>query len=140
MVVENLIITQFVNTINNVYQDIPLPCYVMIGSPLYTKGESLYIQILGKAQMQRKYIRGKFSGVLPFALYYRMSETEIDGIEAKMLIPSESLEVYLIDRKYDFTGFKINKIEQTKGGSPFSRSESGTIIYQSLWQIEFEVK
>lgn len=140
MVVENLIITQFVNYINSVWRDIPLPCCVTIGSPFLVTGESLYIQILGKAQLVRKYIRGKYSGTLPFALYYRLSKTEIDGIEAKLLIPSENLEMFLIERTFDWNGYNIKRIEQTKGGTPFSKSEDGTIVYQSLWEIEFEVK
>lgn len=137
MVVEKLLISQLIDHINSHISDIPLPCYVMLGLPLKTEGEALWVQVLGKAQPQQKYIRAKYSGKFPFALYYRMGTKELDGIEAKMMIPSENLEIYLVDRKFTFDGVYISKIEQTKGAAIFSRGEDGSVTYQSLWSATF---
>jgi hypothetical protein len=57
-----------------------------------------------------------------------------------MLLPSETLEDYLYTHKPILTDFLIIKIAQTNGAVPFNRSDTGELTYQSLWQIEFEVK
>lgn len=137
MVVEKLLVSQLIDYINQNKDNISLPCYVMLGLPLKTEGEALWLSVLGKAQPQQKYIRAKFSGTFPFALYYRMTAKELDGMEAKMMIPSENLEIFLVDKQLDFDGIYISKIEQTKGAAIFSRSEDGSVTYQSLWSATF---
>lgn len=137
MIVEKLLVSQLIDYINSKTAEIPLPCYVTLGLPLKTEGQALWVQVLGKAQPIQKYIRAKYSGTFPFALYYRLSAKELDGIEAKMMIPSENLELFVIDKRLEFDGYYISKIEQTKGATIFTRGEDGSVIYQSLWQATF---
>ena len=146
MTVEKLLITQFVNYINACIESqvLDMPDYITIGTPFYSSGAGLWVQILGNATPSQKYLRGKYHGSLPFALYYRLSSAELDGIEAKMLIPSENMEAYLFGLQVanaypTFDGFIIKEITQTKGANPFRKDQDGTIIYQSLWTIDFEV-
>ena len=141
MTVEKLLITQFVNFLNDSKESmtLDLPDYVRIGTPFMTSGIGLWVQVLGNAEPNQKYLRGKFQGSLPFALYYRLSAAELNGIEAKMIIPSENLEDFSSENTPVFDNFRVRKGTQTKGASPFSKGEDGTVIYQSLWRIDFEV-
>ena len=139
MTIEKLLITQLINHINDNAAIIGLPCYVTIGTPFYTTGKGLWAQILGRAQAEQKYIRGSYSAVLPFALYYRLSAAEINGYEAVMLLPFEELEEYLTGKTFDFNGYHVTKIYQSRGASPFQRGDDGTMIYQSTFNIEFVV-
>lgn len=142
MTTEKLLISQFLDWLNAEIkaERLALPAYVSLGSPLYTTGKGLWAQMQGKAQPSQKYLRGRYRAILSFGLYYRLSEPEIGGIEARMLLPSETLEDYLYTHKPTIADFLIIKIAQTNGAVPFSRSDTGELTYQSLWQIEFEVK
>ena len=141
MTTEKLLVSQFLDWLNAKIKagDLALPLYVSLGSPLYTTGKGLWIQLQGKAQPSQKYLRGRYRAVLSFGLYYRLTEPDIEGIEARMLLPSETLEDYLYTHKPILADFTIIKIAQTNGAVPFSREEKGELTYQSLWQIEFEV-
>lgn len=141
MTTEKLLVSQILNWLNAQIQaeELDLPCYISLGSPMYTTGEGLWVQLSGKAQPTQKYIRGRYAATLSFSLYYRLTDAHINGVEAVMLIPSETLEDFLQTHKPTLDGFKIKKFVQTNGGAPFSRGDDGTLIYQSLWQIDFEV-
>ena len=142
MTVEKLLIAQFLDWLNAKIRtaELQLPSYVTLGSPLYTTGEGLWVQMQGKAQPMQKYLRGRYRAVLSFGLYYRLTDSSLNGIEAKMLLPSEMLEEYLLFHIPTLADFHVFKVSQTNGGVPFSRSsDTGELTYQSLWQIEFEV-
>ncbi len=141
MTTEKLVISQILNWLNSKIQseELELPCYISLGSPLYTTGEGIWVQLSGKAQPTQKYLRGRITSTLSFSFYYRLTDAHINGIEAVMLLPSETLENFLLTNKPQLEDFKINKFIQTNGGVPFSRGDDGTLIYQSLWQIDFEV-
>lgn len=141
MTTEKLLISQFLDWLNAEIkaERLGLPTYVSLGSPLYTTGKGLWVQMQGKAQPSQKYLRGRYRAILSFGLYYRLTEPDIEGIEARMLLPSETLEDYLYTHKPITPDFTIIKIVQTNGAVPFNRNDKGELIYQSLWQIEFEV-
>lgn len=146
MTVDKLLITQFVNYLNEQIKEqaLLLPEYITIGTPFYTSGRGIWFQLMGTAEVKRKYIRGRFCGSLPFSMYYRMSAAELNGIEAKMLIPSENLDAFLSELKVSdslpqFTNFYIKDIQQTRSATPFRNGEDGTTTYQSIWNIDFEV-
>ena len=141
MTTEKLLISQILNWLNSQIQahELEFPCYITLGSPMYTTGEGIWVQLSGKAQPTQKYLRGKITSTLSFSLYYRLTDAHINGIEAVMLIPSETLENFLLTHKPQTDNFLIKRFIQTNGGVPFSRGDDGTLVYQSLWQIDFEV-
>ena len=87
MRVEKLLVTQLVNCINENKDDIGLPCYVTFGAPQTLTGEAMWLQTLGGTREIKKYIRGKYKGELSFAVYYRLSAVQMDGIEANLIVP-----------------------------------------------------
>lgn len=135
---EKLIITQLINYLNDNKDNVGLPCYVAFGAPDSMTGKALWFQALGGTRVTRQYIRGKFKGELSLALYYRLSAAEMDGIEANMLIPHETLAEWFEENTPIFEGCTLQKIEMTKNPTVFSKTDSGEITYQSIWIITYK--
>lgn len=135
---EKLIITQLVNYINDNKNNIKLPCYVSFGAPERLTGKAMWFQALGGTKVVKKYIRGKILGELSLSLYYRLSETEMNGIEANMLIPHELLSEWFEKQLPYFDGCQLQSIEMTKNPSVFGKTDDGEVTYQSIWAITYK--
>lgn len=136
--IEKLLVTQLISFINSRKDDYRLPCYITFGYPYDLTGEALWVQVLGGTRKTKKYLRGKYEGEFPFAVYYRLSGAAMGGIEAKMLIPHEQLAELFDAETPKFDGYTVQQIEMTKQPTIFSRSEDGTTVYQSVWKMTYK--
>ena len=140
MRVEKLLVTQLVNCINENKDDIGLPCYVTFGAPQTLTGEAMWLQTLGGTREIKKYIRGKYNGELSFAVYYRLSAVQMDGIEANLIVPHEQLSEWFDDIHNTpvFDGLTVEDICMTKQPSLFRKTEDGEVTYQSIWVMTYK--
>lgn len=138
--VEKLLVTQLVNCINDNKEDIMLPCYVTFGAPETLTGESMWLQSLGGARTVKQYLRGKYKGELSFAVYYRMSAVQMNGIEACLIVPHEQLSEWFDDNRNipKFDGYTIEDIRMTKQPTLFRKTEDGEVTYQSIWVMTYK--
>lgn len=136
--VETLLITQLINEINDNISDIELPCGVTLGVQTVS-GKAIWLQPLGGAKKIKIYIRGRYTGEFPFAIYYRLSGSEMGGIEAQMLLPHERLAEWFDDQngRLILDDYSIQGIEMTAQPTIYSKSEDGTTVYQSRFNFQF---
>lgn len=141
MNIEKLLAVQLVNYINNNIEIIGLPKYITLGAPMSFSGEALWVQLLGSSTI-KQYLRGGKKGTFDFAVYYRMSASQTDGYEAKLLVPHEQLSDYFdeLTEMPKFKDYTITSIEMTKSPTIFRKSEDGEITYQSLWRMDYQTK
>lgn len=139
MKIEKLLAVQLINYLNDNKDNVELPCFITFGAPQSLTGEALWLQLLGGGAY-KKYLRGKFKGNFNFAVYYRMSATETEGFEAKLLIPHEQLSEWFDNLKTMpiFDDYTIADIGMTKHPTLFQKGEDGEITYQSLWCMDYQ--
>lgn len=139
MNIEKLLAVQLINYLNDNKDSVGLPCFITFGTPQSLTGEALWLQMLGGSPYKR-YLRGKFKGNFNFAVYYRMSATETEGLEAKLLVPHEQISEWFDSLKTMpiFDGYTITDIEMTKHPTLFRKGEDGEITYQSLWCMNYQ--
>jgi len=136
--VENLLITQLINAINDNIADIGLPCGVTLGVQTVS-GKAIWIQALGGMKKTKIYLRGRYSGEFPFAVYYRLSGAEMGGIEAKMFVPHEQLAEWFDKNNWRLSldNYIVQDIAMTAQPTIYSKGEDGTTVYQSRFNFQF---
>lgn len=141
MNIERLLAVQLTNYINDNITAIGLPKYITLGAPVSLSGEALWLQLLGSSTI-KQYLRGGKKGTFDFAIYYRMSASQTDGYEAKLLVPHEQLSDHFdeLTEMPKFKDYTITNIEMTKSPTIFRKSEDGEITYQSLWRMDYQTK
>lgn len=138
--VEKLLVTQLTNCINSSKDNIKLPCFVTFGAPESLTGEAMWLQSLGGERAVKRYLRGKYKGELSFAVYYRMSAVQMNGIEACLIVPHEQLSEWFDDNRNipKFDGYTIEDIRMTKQPTLFRKTEDGEVTYQSIWVMTYK--